>query len=232
MALFSARALSQLTILVLASALAASAATIGPLAGSGFAIPDNDPTGATSVINNPTGGAITDVTVAINFGDAKTSTSGHTWIGDMIVTLEFGGATGTLFHRVGSSTGTGSGDSSDALGLYTFNDSFTGDLWAAAVGIIGGDVPAGNYFPVACCAAFGDPAIPSNLNSSFAGLDAAGAWTLRISDSAGGDTGGIVGWELTIETSDATAVPEPGTITLLGLGLLGLAVAGKRRFGR
>jgi hypothetical protein len=47
------------------------------------------------------------------------------------------------------------------------------------------------------------------------------------------DHGGATFFDLEL-TGDVTSapVPEPGTITLLGIGMLGLAVFGKRRMNR
>lgn len=235
-----ARALSRLSVLVLVSALAAGAATIGPLAGGGFAIPDDTPGGASSAIISPTGGAITDVTVTLDFGSALGANSGHSFIGDLVVSLSFGGMSVDLFNCIDGNSSPGCegiggasafGDNEDLLGLYSFNDAFVNSLDAAAASTVGGVVPAGNYFPTTVDIGNDLLNVPSSLVATFGGKDAAGAWTLTIVDQASGDTGGIVGWELTVQTGSA-AVPEPGTISLLGLGLLGLAVAGRRRFVR
>ncbi|HED54817.1 MAG TPA: PEP-CTERM sorting domain-containing protein [Phycisphaerales bacterium] len=53
-------------------------------------------------------------------------------------------------------------------------------------------------------------------------MDAAGNWSIFITDNAGGDTG-------TVETIslEFTAVPAPASLALLGLG--GLAATRRRR---
>jgi len=62
--------------------------------------------------------------------------------------------------------------------------------------------------------------------SSFNGLSPDGTWTLFVADMAGGDTdtSTLVSWGI-----DITVVPEPGLLSLLLLGLVGI---GSTRFLR
>ena len=55
-----------------------------------------------------------------------------------------------------------------------------------------------------------------------------GHWTLAVQDLAGGDTGTLVNWSLNISGNEV-AVPEPSTLGLIGLGLLGLGAMRRRR---
>lgn len=185
--------------------------------GAGFAIPDNDPAGTTSVINIAADECITDVAVTLFATD-------HTWIGDMTVTITSpSGTTADLMVRVGDTTG-GAGDSSDLGGDYTFADGGA-DLWAAAGAAGGADVIAsGTYAATGIGDAGTGTGTPVSLAALFAGEKTAGAWTLFASDGAGGDLGNVGSWGLNITS---TAVPEPGSLVLLGA--MGVACIVRRR---
>lgn len=185
--------------------------------GAGFAIPDNDAAGMTSVINIGANECITDVEITL-FG------TNHTWIGDLVIQVTSpNGSTADLAVRVGDTTG-GSGDSSDLGGDYTFTDA-GGDLWAAANAGANGDVIApGPYTATGIGDAATGTGTPVSLAGLFGGEKTAGAWTLFIQDNAAGDTGDIAGWGLNITS---TAIPEPGSLVLLGA--MGVACAVRRR---
>lgn len=180
-------------------ALAASALAGNSYNGAGFAIPDNAPAGANSVINVADSFAIANVSVTLN-------NLTHTWAGDLIATLSNGATTVTLFSRPGQVGGTGFGSSSDFGGNYTFADGGA-DLTAALGGGGAFVIPSGTY-------------APAGALSAFNGQNSAGNWTLSISDNAGGDLGSLGSWTLNL-----TAVPTPGAAALLGLA----GVAGLRR---
>ncbi len=186
-------------------------------------IPDgNDNTGTPGVvsrdivISDP--GFITDLTVTI-------TGLNHTYVGDLIVTLTNvnTGTTVNLFNRIGRvaapSVGAPFGDSSNFNGTYSFSNTFTADIWAAAAS---GDnnftVPSGNYFPSTFkTSGASDVAPPSSL-IPFNMQSLNSAWRLTVSDNASLDTGSFSGWRL---SGNATPVPVPpqavGTVLLAGL---------------
>jgi len=201
------------------AALAAAVATssLGPVvnySGAGFTIPDNSPAGVSSSINVGEVGNLVSVKVTL-----KGLT--HTWVGDLIVTLQNSNGTATLFHRTGSTTTTGVGDSSNLNGDYTFSDTgpyspqATGSFWTEAAA--GGDtyvMRSGTYY--ASGALSGAQVLMFN---SLQG-NVNGTWTLKISDNAGADLGSLGAWNVQIEY-----IPAPGALALLGLA----GLAGRRR---
>jgi subtilisin-like proprotein convertase family protein len=68
---------------------------------------------------------------------------------------------------------------------------------------------------------------PEGFLSDFDGENALGLWTLRIIDDTGADVGTLFSWSLTIDSNAPSSVPEPGTLSLLGIA--GLALIGIRR---
>jgi subtilisin-like proprotein convertase family protein len=188
--------------------------------GSGFSIPDNNLAGVSSTITFSESLLITGNVVVTLEGMT------HTWIGDLTATLIAPDNTShDLFFRVGRIT-TGAGDSSEFNGDYIFRDAVTdtlgngNDLWAEAG--LGGDLyqlRGGEYRTTAAnSAAF------TSLDSTFAGLNTQGTWTLLMTDQAGNDVGSVGGWTLSM-----SAIPEPGsTFVLGGLGLAAWLVRRRR----
>jgi len=188
--------------------------------GTGFSIPDNNATGASSTITIPTSSnfSITNITVTLN-------NLTHSWVGDLIANLTYvpTNTTVTLFNRIGR-VSSGVGDSSNFNGNYSFNDAFTGNIWSvAASGNSSFNIPSGNYFPTG---AGSGTLVP--ILTSLGGSQTAGDWRLTISDNAEDDTGSLGSWTLNLQ---GTPIPEPSSgLGLLALGLLGAGAALKRHW--
>lgn len=186
-----------------AATFPANTATLG-------AIPDNNPATPRDVTFTVSGlgaGPPTLVTGNMTFGGAGFPL-GHTWVGDINAFLIApNGTSFTLFGRTGT-TGAGAfGDSSDLIGPYNFTDAAAGTNWWAEAALQGAAIPltAGNYRTT-----LGGPqpsatfSAVTNLTAAFAGVASPnGTWTMRFTDNAGGDTGGISAANLTIEAAPA-----------------------------
>jgi len=191
--------------------------------GTGFNIPDNNATGASSTITVPTGSnfSITNITVTLN-------NLTHTFVGDLIANLTYvpTNTTVSLFNRIRRHDGIIAANS-NFNGNYSFNDAFTGNLWFVAGSGVGTfDIPSGNYFPTGA-----DSGTLVPILTSLGGSQTAGDWRLRISDLSGGDAGSLGSWTLNLEgpPTAPVSVPESNSVLgLLALGLLGTAAAFKR----
>ena len=70
---------------------------------------------------------------------------------------------------------------------------------------------------------------PQSSLSIYDGFSLNGTWRLSVYDDAYGDTGVLRSWSLLGEDSNIDAVPEPATMLLFGLGLLGLAGVSRKK---
>ncbi len=141
-------------------------------------IPDNNPAGATSVINIADPGTVTDIEVHLRLN--------HTFDSDLAITL-----TGPNAAVVDLSSG--NGGSGDNYGSGNLDCSGTPTVFddQAMTSITSGTAPFAGTF------------IPEQALGGFNGIPAAGAWTLKVVDSAALDTGTIGCYELVV-TRDIT----------------------------
>ena len=180
-------------------------------------IPDNDPTGHRNTLGVGDLGAISDLEVEVAID--------HTWVGDLIITLEGpDGTIITLMDRPGRD-GAGFGDSSNLSPSFPIRFVDGAALAAEDAGI-----PCENddVIGVACdVPPIYDP--DESLLAAFAGDEIFGNWRLQITDNAGGDTGTFVSWTLHATVGNGEDIPEPGTLALFGVGLAGLAILRRRK---
>lgn len=157
-------------------------------------------------------GLISDVNIAISFAkcdDPSIGASGTGCIGqgfsfnnEIVFSLTKGATTVNLVNE-----GTYSGQTPGAGRVtVTFDDE--------AATTVGGAAVIGGLFK------------PVGALSAFDGQDALGNWTLLIQDTVGADR-----LDYFTSTLSVTTVPEPGTVALAGLALVGLVVARKRKQG-
>ncbi len=182
------------------------ATVYGP--GSGGIIPDATvnhqiPGVLNSVINIGQVGVVTTInSVTVNFGSPN-----HTYAGDIQVILTSPtGQDVQLFCRVGATSPTSFGDSSDLGGTYVFFPTPQGPTFAAAAAAAGPTavIPPGNYqqsFNTAVGPIIG---VDTDTFAVFNGVQLNGRWTLTIRDWAVGDIGGLAGsggWSLDMSVS-------------------------------
>lgn len=120
----------------------------------------------------------------------------HTWLADLTVTLTApNGTVHSLFGHVGAASATACGFGTDMDGTFVFSDFASppfGGMWQAALANPG-LLPPGSYFTTESGGAGAVHPMPAtSIRSMLEGLDnAAGTWTLRVTDGGEGDLGTI-----------------------------------------
>ncbi len=142
----------------------------------------------------------------------------HTWIGDLDVVLAAPGGSPSIpiFSRVGATTATAAGDSSNLSGRYLFRDQSTLNIWTVATAAACGTdcIVTPEVYRTTAPGGAGQTNPPpfTNLTATFSGLTPAqanGVWTLTFRDRATGDTGTVTAANLDILTGGATPTPTP-----------------------
>lgn len=195
------------------AALARGAGTIG----SGFAIPDNSPAGASSSVHIGAIDGVMDTFVVRTIWPGTVADGGHPWVGDLAATITYTPDTGgpsitfDLFRRIGATSAASLGDSSDMRGSYSFtNDAVLhpGDIWAAAAAAgFNAPVLGGHYVPSTRDASFQYQ--PLDFVNVFGLSVGPGTWSLNISDHNPGNVGRLLEWQIDY------FIPAPGTAALL-----------------
>ncbi|MCA9933970.1 MAG: proprotein convertase P-domain-containing protein [Ardenticatenaceae bacterium] len=150
-------------------------------------IPDNNAAGVVDTIVVPEGGSILDLNVAI--------TATHTWVGDLIFTLEHAetGTAVTLIDRIGIPA--------TSYGCYLNNIYATLDD-EALVWVENACPPTGGNY------------IPNSPLSSFDGEDLSGTWNIHVSDHVRGDAGRLAAWCLDAAAGTAPTISvEPTALS-------------------
>lgn len=180
-----------------------------PGTGTG-AIPDRGVTGC-----GESAGPARDVTFAVTgLGGAPSAVSldmnvTHSWVGDLNVSLIAPDATEFIIYKgTGATSATSCGDSSNLGGVYGFSDAAAGDWWAEAAAQSGAVILTPGAYRSSADGRLGGGGTQTSINDAFNGVaDPNGTWTLRLTDSGGGDTGSIAAANLTITSAAAPSGP-------------------------
>lgn len=136
-----------------------------------------------AIVDNATGTSDIVVGAAFPLGGVSVTLQGltHSFAADLDITLSDGTVTVPL------TLDRGGGD--DLNGDYTFSDAATILNWDdATLNTTPGVIDSGSSVK---------PESP--LNDAFFGRTSAATWTLSVSDDAGGDTGNLTGWTLSLD---------------------------------
>jgi hypothetical protein len=175
-------------------------------------ISDGTPTGPGTPLIIPL--TITDPGFVDSLNSVTIRGAEHSWVGDLSIQLRHvaSGTTIDIIDRLGATTPTSAGSSSDLSANNTYTITPTGAAWSTAT-----IIPGGTY------AQFTNPAGGSTATNgafaSFNGLSLAGSWELIVIDYVEDDFGAISAFSLDI----TGVIPEPASFTVLaGSALLAL----------
>lgn len=160
-------------------------------------IPDNVPAGVSSSLTLTETGTIEDVIVSVS--------ANHSWVGDLVASLSLdsncdgvadAGPVRFLCrqNRAGgcfATSGFGCSGNLVAANAYEWSDDASAEMGEPTC-------------PTTIASGCYKPSVDGGVLSAFDGLDKSGCWTLSVSDNAGGDTGNVVSWTLSIKNA---AVP-------------------------
>lgn len=137
----------------------------------GLAIPDNNATGVTDILNVSNTGVLEGLRLGLKIN--------HSWIGDLRVWLSKGSTTVELVNRPGvpASTNGCNGDNMDVI----LADGSALSIQTNCANATPAYTPGAEYRP-------------ANPLQAFTGAELSGAWSLRVSDNVGQDTGQLVSW--------------------------------------
>ncbi|MEY4183337.1 MAG: hypothetical protein RLZZ217_1963, partial [Planctomycetota bacterium] len=129
-------------------------------------------------------------------------------VGDVEVFLKApDGTEATVFSRVGATSGSGTGDSSNVNGTYWFIDGSSRSFWTAASDVGNSTVlTSADYFPSA--ALTGNR---STFASAFASSLAAGTWTLTVKDRNSGNNTTLTSATVTVRVRPDLDTDGDGT---------------------
>jgi hypothetical protein len=115
------------------------------------------------------------------------------------------GTSSVVFGRIGATTATAAGTSSDLVGPYGFRNTSDPNIWSVSAT---NPLPSNTYAAVVSGGAgIVSPAPTVNLDAAFAGVaNPNGTWTLRFRDGCDGDTGAVSAVTLTV---DGAVGPPP-----------------------
>jgi subtilisin-like proprotein convertase family protein len=174
-------------------------------------VPDNNASGVAFSFNVSAGGplVITSVTVDLSIAGG--------WNGDLYAYLSHGSGFSVLLNRIGS-TATNSGGSGVSGMNIELSDSYLTDIHTALNNPLSGNFAPDGRLENPLTVRDTDPR--TALLGGFNGLDPNGTWTLFFADLSPLATSTIQSWTVNI----GVTVPEPGSATILALGMIGLGL--------
>lgn len=150
----------------------------GPdIPGNSYVIPTDEP-----IPDGPGGVLVDTFNVPDTFSIADLNVDlviNHTWVGDLVVTIEHNGTSVTIVDRPGYA-GSGFGCGSDNLNIILDDEGQGGPVETQCVANL---TSPPNY-------------VPNNPLSAFDGMNGSGLWTITVTDSEGFDTGSLIQWSL------------------------------------